>query len=214
MSTDWQQIHFFRDRKRVNTIGGMGLERSSFQRLSDIALDSEGNLLALDSLPRKIRRFSSDGMWTGEIEIKNSLQPELLAMAADQTLFVYDAMSGEIICYSPLDGEELYRFGKFQLYRVSNLSVSRNYVIAYSAIDGISHVFSVLGQFIGSKPGQVVYDEYDNEIILDKGVLRSGEILYHLGVLPSPVLSNSMNALCVASGNKIIQLRPIYEGRR
>ncbi len=214
LSKDWQQIHFFRDFKRVNSIGGMGLERSNFQRLSDIAVDSEGSLWALDTIPRKIRRFSSDGMWAGEIEIKGSAQPELLAVAADQTLFVYDALQGELICYSPLDGAELYRFGKFQLYRISNISVSRNYVVAYSAADRTSHIYSILGQYLGSQPAQVAFDEFDNKIVLDRGVLSSGESLHHLGNLVNPVLSISTNALCIASGNRIFQLRPVYEGRR
>ncbi len=213
MAKDWQQIHFFRALKRINSIGGMGLDRTSFQKLSDISVDSDGSLLALDTIARKIRKFSPDGMWAGDMDIKASAQPELFARAGDQTLFVYDSLSGEVICFSPLDNAEQYRFGKFQLYRISNLSLSRNYVVAYSASDNSSHIYSRLGQYIGSEPGQIVYDDFDNSFILERQTLRSGNSVYSLPQMQRPVLSLNLGVLCIATDTRIILLKPIYEGR-
>ena len=211
LSRDWQMIHFFRDQKRINSIGGMGTGRANFQRLSDIAVDPDGSLLALDSATKKIGKFTSEGQWSGEIELRGSAYPELFVMGGDQTLFVYDSMQGEIICYSALDKSELYRFGKFQLYRITNLNLSREYIIAYSETDQQSLIYSRLGQLMRTEKGQVVHDDFGNFYSIEQGVLRSGEISRALGRLERPILSYSGGSLVVAAGNNTILLQPIYQ---
>lgn len=214
MSKDWQMIHFYRDQRRVNSIGGLGTQNTNFQRLSDIAVAPDGNLLALDSVARKIRKYSSEGMYLGEIELRDTQQPELLAQSADQTLYVYDALSGELICYSPLDNSEHFRFGKFQLYRISNLSVGRSFVVAYSAADNNSYIYSALGQFIKTEKGQWLYDEYDNPWALDMGILRQSELHYSIGQMAKPLLSYGLGTLVISSANSLVLLHPQYERRR
>ncbi len=210
LSKDWQMIHFYRNQQRINSIGGMGLERGNFQRLTDIALDTDGSLLALDSVARKIVRFSSDGKWSGELELRGTIQPELFVQGSDQTLFVYDSASGEVICYSPLDNSEQFRFGKFQIYRITNLSLSRSYVVAFSSVDDQSHVFSRLGQYVSSQKGQIIYDDFDNAFSIDQGIVRSGDAVQALGRLQNPLMTFGARRIIVASSKDIFMLQPSY----
>ncbi len=173
MSTASQQISIFRDSKRVNVIGGLGTGTANFRNLSDIALSMEGKLLALDSVERMLKMFSDDGKSIGSMELKGSVQPVALAAGSDQNVYVYDAASAEIIVYSMLDGAELFRFGKFEIPQVSQLNCNHDYVVAYEAQSNTSHVFTALGQFIKQEPGQTLFDDYNNGINLNEGLLLS-----------------------------------------
>ncbi|PKN77691.1 MAG: hypothetical protein CVU48_10750 [Candidatus Cloacimonetes bacterium HGW-Cloacimonetes-1] len=207
---DWQTINLYRNGKRINTIGGIGSEKDRFQRLADIALDTNGNLLALDSVGKKLKVFSSEGKWLQEIDLKAMLQPELVAMAADQTLFIYDALAGEIVCYSALDYSEQYRFGKFQITKPQSLSCSRDYVISYKSAKGLSAIYSILGQFIRTSPGQVYIDVYGNHLVYEGGLLRSGSNS-ELLVLPGKALiSLERDNICAVLDNEIRIIRINY----
>lgn len=168
-----QEISIFRNGKRQNLLGGLGSGSANFQYLSDIAIDRDGSLLALDSSARLIRKFTNDGIPAGTLELKGSQQPSLLALTAEQTLFVYDAAPAELIAYSTLDGKEQFRFGRFQLKQLSSLSCNRDYLVAYSAADGISRIFSTLGQMDKSKAGISLFDDYNNELSYAGGALKS-----------------------------------------
>lgn len=173
MSAKTQEIGIFRESERLNVLGGVGTGTGNFMSLGDIGIGPDGSLFALDTVARSIKKFTSDGKASGVIELKNSVQPSLFCMHADQSIFVYDAASGEIIAYSALDGSEQYRFGKFQLGQLSRLTCNRDYVIAYDLPSATSHVYSVLGQFVKSDKGQTLFDEYNNGINLHEGNLVS-----------------------------------------
>ncbi|MDZ4121549.1 MAG: hypothetical protein U1C33_03965 [Candidatus Cloacimonadaceae bacterium] len=210
LSKDWQMIHFYREQKRLNSIGGLGTGRAHFQRLSDIAVDPDGSLLTLDSASKKISKFNAEGQWSGEIELRGTANPELFVMSGDQTLYVYDSFQGEIICYAALDNSELYRFGKFQLYRISNLNLSREHLIAYSEADNQSLIYSRLGQLVRTEKGQSAQDDFGNFYNLEQGFLRSGEYSYAIGQLTNPILSYNGGNLIVAAGTQTLLLKPMY----
>lgn len=206
-----QFIQIFRDQKLINSVGGLGVERSNFRQLSDIDLDSDGGILALDSIDRKLQKYSSQGHRLGEIELKGSVQPKLFARTADQALFVYDAVAGEIVSYSALNYQAQYSFGKFRLYRISSISAGRDFVSAYSEADKISHIYSVLGQYVESIAGQVVFDEYDNSYVLLNGIITCGQAQYALGSSQAYTMAWGDGSMVVFGLHDAQVLKPVYE---
>ncbi|MDP2173352.1 MAG: hypothetical protein Q8M98_04370 [Candidatus Cloacimonadaceae bacterium] len=168
LQRETHEIHIYRENIRINSIGGLGFERINFQRLSDIALDSEGSLLVLDTMHRRIKKFTPEGKYISEIALSETQQPEYFCPGGEQNIFVYDAAMQEIICYSLFDASVLYRFGKFQLSRVSALSCGRDYIVAYCVSENDSQVFFTLGQFKQSQSGQLVYDSFNNPLSMEK----------------------------------------------
>ncbi len=207
---DWQTINLYRDGKRINTIGGIGSEKDRFQRLADIAIDTNGNLLALDSIGKKLKVFSSEGKWLQEIDLKSMLQPELVAVAADQTLFIFDALAGEILCYSALDYKEQYRFGKFQITKPQSLTCNRDFVISYEAAKGLSTIYSILGQYVRTAPGQVYIDTYGNQLVYEAGIMRSGANSELMAFPGKALLSINRDNICAVLDGEIRIIRINY----
>ncbi len=167
-----QEIYIFREGVRKNVLGGLGSSNVNFQYLADIATGSDNCLYVLDSSAKSVKKFSSDGIPYGSIELKGSVQPKCLCVYQDQGLFIFDSASGEIINYSGIDGTELNRFGRFQLRQVNSLFCNHDYLIAYDKANNISNIFSVLGQFVKTEQGQVAYDLYNNVICYNAGILK------------------------------------------
>ena len=192
MHRDWHEIHLYRDGKRINRIGGLGVVRGNFQKLSDIALDNDGGLLALDSAARQIRKFNSDGMFITQIDLAGMMQPKLMAVGSDQSIYIYDGLNAEIIVLSLLDGKEQYRFGKFELERISQLSCSRDYVLAYSATLDKTLIFTILGQNIRVIDALCIYDSFNNLIEYRNGVLTGSS-----GAIPIAVPAGVESSLSI-----------------
>lgn len=214
MSNRNQEITVFRSGKRQNVLSGLGSGSANFQYLSDMAIALDGSLLVLDSSAKAVRKFAPDGTPGGSLELKSSLQPTLLALQSEQTLFVYDAAPAEIIAYSTLDGTEQFRFGRFQLRQVSSLFCNRDYLVAYSDTDDQSTVFSSLGQFIKSSPGNCIFDGYNNELNYAGGTLKSnsGTALYPLGgKLNSIGIDNDLLFLNQGSEVQILKVNYLQE---
>jgi len=159
-----QEIHIYQGARRVNSIGGLGFERTNFQRLADIGVDTDGGLLALDTAQKLLRKFSPEGRLMAELQLKGLQQPELFCVGSDGTLFVHDSASSEIVSFSRLDASELYRFGRFELELPSWLACSRNYVYAYSRERDRTYVFYQLGQHKWTWEGLWAFDDFDNPI--------------------------------------------------
>ena len=162
-----QEIHIYRDGKRINSIGGLGFERTNFQRLNDIGIDTDGGLLALDKVTKVLRKFSPEGLYISEIKFDALNQPELFCIGTDGTIFVYDATSSEIISISPLDSKELYRFGRFEIEQPIYLDCNNDYLFAYNSPKNITYVFYLYGQYKETLNGQFVYDTFNHPINVD-----------------------------------------------
>lgn len=170
LSRAQQQVSIYKDKELVNTIGGLGNMSYNFQRLTDIALDTEGNLLALDQMASMIKKFSSGGRYIASLELKDLIQPELLCLNLDGELFIYDAAPGEIVNVSLLDGKEINRFGRFQFKNPTAISCNRELISVYSASENQSKVFDSFGQFIQERGGQVLADIHGNLLLVDKQI--------------------------------------------
>lgn len=168
-SRDSQEIDIWVDGLRLNSLGGLGFERSNFQRLSDIGVDTDGGLLALDTAQKLLRKFTPEGMFVSEISFAGLLQPELFCVAPDGTLFVYDAVPSEIVCFSPLDGREFNRFGRFELDRPTNLDCNKDYLWAQNRGQESTQVFSLLGQHLYSPNLFLALDRVGNLIGFSRG---------------------------------------------
>ena len=162
-----QQIHVYRDGKRINSFGGLGTQSYNFQRLTDIALDNDGSLLALDMMAKELRRFSPDGKLLARLDLSALSQPELLVMSPDRDLLIYDAAPQELVCISMLDASELYRFGKFQLRAPSSLNCNRDQVSVYSKTADETQFYYILGQFKESRKGQWLQDAFGNSVLAE-----------------------------------------------
>ena len=195
---EWQTINLYREGKKINSIGGLGSEKDNFHKLTDITLDTNGNLLALDSIEKKLKVFDSEGKWLQEIDLKSLLQPELVTMATDQTLFIYDSLAGEVVCYSALDRTDLYHFGKFQLLKPQSIACSRDHVVLYDAVANVSNIYSVLGQYVKTTPGQIIYDYYDNQVEYSNGILKTPYLDQLFRVLSPAIISIDHEYLAVA----------------
>ncbi len=148
MNWESQEIDILAEGVLRNSIGGLGFERNNFQRLRDIGVDTDGSLLALDGAQKLLKKFTPEGMLVTELKFEGLNQPELFCVAPDGTIFIYDAAPSEIVCYSPLDGKEFNRFGRFELDRPVNLDCNRDYLWVHNREKQTTRVFYLLGQHI------------------------------------------------------------------
>lgn len=174
MERQSQKVFIYKGDKLLNVIGGIGFENGNFKRLNDIELDSDGSLLCLDSLTKVVKRFSADGAYISEIALGSLVQPQYLCTTGDQTMFVYDNSSGEIVSLSALDHLEQYRFGRFQLGGIETMAASREFLITYAGDSGKTTLFSILGQKLEEYDGYYAMDAYRN-FITDR-IMPSGRI--------------------------------------
>ena len=206
-----QQIHVFREGKKSNSFGGLGTQAYNFQRLTDIALDNDGSLLALDMAAKELRRFSPDGNLLARVDLSSLSQPELLVMSPDRDLFIYDAAPQELICISMLDGSELYRFGKFQLKSPSTLSCNRDLLSVYSQSADETQFYYILGQFKESRQGQWLQDAFGNWVLAE---LPRGTVVEEASLMPllagSGVASVYRESIAVVYENGIGLYRIIH----
>ena len=160
-------IHIYKNGKKINTIGGLGFTSTSFNKLADITLSPDGNLLALDSFQKKVKKFDTDGRWITEFDLKNTNSPTLFDISVDETFYIYDENLKEIIVEKNFDSNNYFTFGKFQFKNPSLLTLTRNFIIVYDKGKKTSLIFDTLGKFIEEKDGKIQYDnleEYKLEI--------------------------------------------------
>lgn len=215
-----KQVSIYRNGNRLNSIGGIGFERGSIKRLADIGIGDDGTLLILDSMDRRLKRFSADGAYLSEIALDWIAGPELVCQSSDQTLYIYDSSGAEIVCVSALDNTEQFRFGKFQLRLPTSLSCSRDYVTAYSSVTGKTLIFSSLGQLIRELDGFWTSDNFRNLLALNSRpdgsyqlVTVNPEAGSDLPVLSATQPQNMVllgSYLCVSEADKVLIYRLEY----
>jgi len=152
-------IHIFRNGKKVNTIGGLGFTSSNFNKLSDITLSPDGNLLALDSFQKKVKKFDDSGKLIAEFNLKGFIEPTLFAVSDDETYYIYDNASKEVIITRTFDESDWFPFGKFQLKNPFKISLARNEIIIYDKQNNSTTIFGALGQFQNEMEGNIQRDK-------------------------------------------------------
>ncbi|MCB5260830.1 MAG: hypothetical protein LHW48_10255 [Candidatus Cloacimonetes bacterium] len=212
MQTGSQQIVLWRNGKQLNTIGGIGTQPTNFSSLADFTMAPDGSLYVLDSVAKEIKKFSSDGKLLGTMELQYVQQPNKLALGNQQNIFVYDSAGSEIVAYDLLDGNELYRFGKFELAKVDILFANKDYVVAFDKTSAESSLFSNLGQFISKDGGQLVYDMYNNAISLKTEALISKMSAAWLPMTSGiGLMTINQDTIAIVVGNQVRLLKIDYD---
>lgn len=167
-------VHFYKNGRKFNTIGGSGPGNSSFMQLSDIALTQDGKLLALDTTGKVIRKYDQDGKWIADLTLPEKVRALLLDVGKDGSIFYFDAERGEIVQIDPFTYLEKSSFGKFHLFDPSHLIITDNLVQIYEAVNNVSIIFSMMGKYLGSNPGYCQQTESDSIELLDNYLLEVG----------------------------------------
>ena len=153
------KIHIYKNGKEINTIGGLGFTSSSFNKLADITLSPDGNLLALDSFQKKIKKFDIDGKLITEFNLTGFIEPTLFVVSIDETYYIFDNASKEIIITRTFDESDWYTFGKFQLNDPSKINLGKNEITVYDEQKNTTMIFGILGRF---------QNEFDGNIQIEK----------------------------------------------
>ncbi len=152
-------IHIFRNGKKVNTIGGLGFTALNFNKLADITLSPDGNLLALDSFQKKIKKFDDSGKLITEFSLKGFIEPTLFAVADDETYYIYDNATKEVIITRTFDQSDWFPFGKFQLKYPTKISLAKNKILIFDKQNDSTTIFGTLGQFQNELEGNIQIDK-------------------------------------------------------
>jgi WD40 repeat protein len=146
MHNESSEIHIYQNGKKINTIGGIGFEQINFTKLSDIALAPDGSLLALDSFEKTIKKFDAEGKFIISISLSDFSNPSLVAIASDETFYIYDSDRNEIRTFARMNDYDSYAFGRFELTEPSNLQLAGNTLIVNEQKQNKTLLFSTFGQ--------------------------------------------------------------------
>ncbi len=213
LEQDRPKIYFYRNKQQVNAIGGFGNEKINFQKLSDIAIDPDGNLLTLDSFAKLIRKFSYDGKWIADINVTGFTQPTRFCSTYEGDLIIYDNATKEIKRISGFDNREMFSFGRFQVDSVFNISSSRDYVAVISGDRSKTVLFSGIGLFLNDFPAQIVLDQYQNQYFFQDGAVRvvNSDAVLPFGWVNSEVrLYATGQVIILVRNNNILALKPTF----
>ncbi len=150
---DSQFIHIIRAGRRINKIGGMGFDKSNFNRLSDICIGADGNLYTLDSFSKTVKKFDHNGQWLREYSLDTLQEPILMDIGRNELFYIFDNIQREIVVLDIEHEEEQFRFGKFQLSRPKQLTNTRNYLLIWDAEENSTMVYDTFGQLLQQKEG-------------------------------------------------------------
>ena len=217
MEQDRPNIYLYRDKVQLNTIGGLGNENVNFKKLVDIAIDPDGNLLALDEFARLIRKYTPDGKWVADIDISLIDQPAKLCVTPESDVIVYDSATKELQKISNFNGKSMFTFGRFQVDSVSNISCSRDFVAVVNDNKDKTILFTGMGLYLKDLLGQVVLDFYQNQYsYLDGAVKLSGsDLKVPFGKPDADVtLYGSSQYLILVDGNNVSTILPSYQGKQ
>jgi hypothetical protein len=206
-------IYFYRNNKQINTIGGFGNDKINFQKLDDIALDPDGNLMVLDEFAKLIRKFNPDGRWIIDIDISSFSQPTRFCSTPEGDFIIYDSATKELTKVSGFDGKAMFTFGRFQVDSVSGITASRDFVAVVSDKKDKTVLFSGIGMLLKDLPEQVVVDRYQNQYGYTNGAVKllNTEMLLPFGKDNSEVrlCASGLNILLV-NGSSISTITPVY----
>jgi len=152
-----EEIHVFEQNIQINTIGGTGFDRTNFQKLADICLSPDGDLFALDSVDRSLKKFDKKGDLIAKIQMDNNLSPQLVAIALDQKIYIYDDKRKEIVVLN-YKGKEIETFGNLQFNEPASLELYHDLLAVYDRENELTMFFSRFGQKVDQQQGHCYID--------------------------------------------------------
>jgi hypothetical protein len=152
-----EEIHVFEQNIQVNTIGGIGFDRTSFQNLADICLSPDGDLFALDSVERSLKKFDKKGDFIAQIQMDSNLSPQMVAVSLDQKIYIYDDKRKEIVVLN-YKGKEIETFGSLQFNEPACLELYNDLLAVYDPENENTMFFSRFGQIVDQQNGHCYID--------------------------------------------------------
>jgi len=146
-------LHFFKDGKELNRIGGLGYDKDSFSKLSDFKLAPDGNLLVLDSFAKKLIKFDLEGKWIADFSLIGFSSPTLFTLTSDETFFIYDKNRNEIFIVNDLNRAPDESFGQFELENPTSLQISKSNVVTYDKNLNKTFFYDLFGSFHKEEEG-------------------------------------------------------------
>ncbi|MCK4957695.1 MAG: hypothetical protein KAS49_08660 [Candidatus Cloacimonetes bacterium] len=159
------KIHLYKDKQKINSIGRLGFSKANFNKLADICLASDGNLLALDSFRKTIYKYDESGSLISELKIDMIGDPTMLSMATDEKLFIYDNAAKEVIILDPTQQTDIFSFGKFTFKEPTHLSIYKNFIYVYDQMSDKTYIFNSFGQQTDEFPGFRFFNQFQNYIL-------------------------------------------------
>ena len=208
-------IYLYRNKKQINLLGGFGTDKTNFQKLSDIALDPDGNLLALDEFARLIRKYNPEGSWIADIDVSALSQPNRFCVTPDGDLIIYDSASKELQRISSFDGKAMFTFGRFQVESVSGITAGRDLIAVVANKKDKTVLFSGMGLLLKEIPAQVVLDQYQNQYEYADGAVKliGSELRLPMGKPNEDVrLCASGQSVLLVYNETVISIFPVYRG--
>jgi hypothetical protein len=213
MDAKQNKIHFFRDGKKINSIGGMGFGKQNFTRLSDIALSPDDKLLALDSFEKIFKKFDKDGNLITEFAVENLSRPKLFDISIDENFYIYDENRNEILSTKFFSESDDYFFGKFELSKPTEITLIKDELLI-SDLENTTLIYDTFGQMISEEKGNIQRDNYQ-DFVLQKYYIEHINSGKKFTISPNPWLNfNIKNSYVILySRNEIVVGEFVYESR-
>lgn len=146
-------IHLYRKGKEINRIGGLGYGKDNFNKISDLKLAPDGNLLILDSFAKKISKFDLEGKWLTEFSLTGFSNPTLFAMSSGETFYIYDQNRNEIFIVKDFNQTPDESFARFELENPISLQLTKNYIVTYDNAQDKTFFYDLFGSFYKEEAG-------------------------------------------------------------
>ena len=168
---DTDLIHIYHGQIKKNTIGGSGISGLNFQKLSDICLSADGQLLTLDSFGRQIKKIDKNGNLIGEINLEHEIDPVLLATSLDEKFYIWDENRKEVIILNSR-GQKIETHTDLELEGAECLEVYDDMIAIYDLQNMTTSFFSKYGQLLDQLNGRCfcengIYFKLDDHFIID-----------------------------------------------
>lgn len=110
-----QKVHIFdKNLDLLSSFGEIGDQPGQFQSPSDVAFDSDGNVYVADTKRERIMKFSSEGAFLSEFEMKSHTSSDLelgICVSSSGQMYVSDFWNHRVVVFN-VAGEFVTTFGK------------------------------------------------------------------------------------------------------
>jgi len=212
MENNSNKIHIYKNTEKTNTIGGLGFSDYSLNKLSDISLSPDGNLMVLDSFEKVIKKFDKEGKYITEFNLDFLLKPQFFDISLDETIYVYDQGRKQMVAKRSTEAEESFSFGKFILSEPVSLIVNEGLVQVYDIEVDKTFIFNLWGDLIMEYEGKVLLHKKQKYELKGNYLIKFPEKeKFAFSILPWSSFYIKYNSLILNSENKILISEFIYE---
>ncbi|MDD3051601.1 MAG: hypothetical protein PHR06_10695 [Candidatus Cloacimonetes bacterium] len=154
------QLHSYDGNEKIMTFGGLGFSNQKFTFLSDIAISTDGNILALDSYKKKISKIDKNGKIIAEILLNDIGQPTLFDVNSEDKVIIYDSSRNEFVLYNLVSSSKEYTFGRFTTTNPTSIVCQKDLIIINDTEE--TFFFSYFGDLIQTEPASIQSDRWNN----------------------------------------------------